>query len=358
MIQFKINGIKLKDVAVQSYTNERFIKKTVGQGYKTHFLSRKESYAPKEKSCYFAGTKATQLLQGMHDAFNEHLPLVLKPEVIWYAIIHEIAITVKANPSGYAQHFTTTPGEKKKIEIYSDSLIYGEQNSWSRSIPLFRPALSENVTPETMQIFLPSFSTMNHEAETAIMIAFMDVVSEYNHFGLGTSCGIPEIRLEGTEEDWRLLVMHTKQLAEMFKQDLKEYFSDLIPVLEKINEAASGEVDPKFWKSMYHYHSHSGGPYVDGWITSLFAYIPCSKGSGNGSGFEKKERFNWVKNSGHDRGFKTNQFPCHVSKVPFSWKYGDRIIPMALISGVLGVDYVDSKFLAPSLGFGVLEHIK
>lgn len=356
MIQFKIDGVECKDVKVQSHTNQKFLEETIGGEYKSHFLSRTEIWEPKEKKCAYDAPKVSQLIQGMHNAFNVHLPLALKPEVFWYAIIHEVAITVKANPSRYAQHFTITPGEKKTIEIQDDSLNYGEQNDWGRSILLFHQPLSKNITPEAMKVFLPAFSTMNDEKEASIMVAFMDVVSEYYQFSMRTDCGIPEIRLEGTQEDWGLLVTHTKQLAEMFKQELSDYFADLIPVLEKINEAASGKLDPEFWKSMYHYGGGSGGPYVDGWITSFFAYFPRGEYSKNGSGFQKKHRFDWVKEGQESfGGFTTAQFPCHMSKVAFNWNYYGRVIPMALISGVIGVDYVENKFLAPSLGFGIVE---
>jgi hypothetical protein len=54
-------------------------------------------------------------------------------------------------------------------------------------------------------------------------------------------------------------------------------------------------------------------------------------------------------------GFETNQFPAHVTRVPFTWDYFGTKIPMAFAAGVTGVDYVDETFLRPGLGYAVVE---
>jgi hypothetical protein len=52
-------------------------------------------------------------------------------------------------------------------------------------------------------------------------------------------------------------------------------------------------------------------------------------------------------------GYATNQFPSHVSTVPFVWEYADTRHDMTLAAGVTGVDYDDDAYLAPRLGFAV-----
>ena len=139
------------------------------------------------------------------------------------------------------------------------------------------------------------------------------------------------------------------QLSEVF-HGLQNYFADLIPVLQEIARTAQEEpVDYDFWRSIYKWNDDSGGPYVSGWITALTAYVPSSEG------FVMKEEFDWRRLAESSwGGYGTNKFPSHVSKVPFIWNYYENEIPMSFISGIIGVDY-DEGFLAPRLGFGVIE---
>lgn len=114
---------------------------------------------------------------------------------------HEIAIYVKENPQKYAKYFTYSLEKKQKIEVRDDFLVYGKENDWTKSMKFFKNILSEYITSELYQVLLPKFSSMTEEDEMAILVAFMDTISEYFEFTLTTGCGIPRIRLEGNLSD-------------------------------------------------------------------------------------------------------------------------------------------------------------
>ncbi|MPN02377.1 hypothetical protein SDC9_149593 [bioreactor metagenome] len=85
-------------------------------------------------------------------------------------------------------------------------------------------------------------------------------------------CGIPEITLQGTTEDWQKVLDKTKQLA---KYDLNWWISELEPLLAQFIAASNGEVDKIFWQNMFKYHSQKkyGAPnIIDGWIVKFFPY--------------------------------------------------------------------------------------
>jgi hypothetical protein len=48
-------------------------------------------------------------------------------------------------------------------------------------------------------------------------------------------------------------------------------------------------------------------------------------------------------------------FPSHVSTVPFVWDYVGTRYDMTFAAGVTGVDFDDDTFLAPRLGYAVVE---
>jgi hypothetical protein len=287
-------------------------------------------------------------VQAVHQAFAAHVALSLRPDTLWYFIVHEVAEYVRQNSTECAGLFTETPESKQTILVRDDSLSYDGPSDWQRSINLVRDPLAAKISDRTMTLFQPRFSTSTAEDETALLVALMDVASPYYSFEWQTMCGIPQIRLEGTPSDWRDLYDRTDLLAREFG-GLHGYFADLLPVLQTIAETSGGtKPDEEFWRSIYKFGGGSGGPYVNGWITAFFAYIQ------NKDGRAIKENFNWRQTLNGYGGYKTNKFPSHVTKVPFVWDYFGTRHNMAFAAGVTGVDY-DDNFLSPRLGFAVVE---
>jgi hypothetical protein len=295
-------------------------------------------------------------VQAIHQAFAAHVPLSLTPDFLWYLIVHEVAEYVRQNPRANAGVFTDTPESRQVIVVRDDSLRPGEPSGWRRSVDLVRDPLRAKISEYTMDLFLPRFSTTTDEAQTALLIALMDVVSPFYEFEWHSLCGIPQIRLEGNAADWRSLHFRAELLAREFS-GLGGYFTGLLPVLQAIAETASGMTpDEEFWRSIYKHDNSSGGPFVTGWITAFFAYIQTGDGPKFKGQFGPKDPFDWRSLTSSDwGGYITNQFPSHVSKVPFVWDYVGTRYDMAFTAGVIGVDFDDDKFLAPRLGFAVAE---
>lgn len=92
-------------------------------------------------------------------------------------------------------------------------------------------------------------------------------------------CGIPEVTLLGTSEDWQKILDKTRQLA---RYNLSWWVDEMVPVLEKIVETSKGKIDRDFWRSMFKIHdtgpigcspsSANGKRYFDGWIVKFFPY--------------------------------------------------------------------------------------
>ena len=223
-----------------------------------------------------------------------------------------------------------------------------------------------------MELFFPVFSTLTPVIEISQLITFMGAVTPYYTFNMGTSCGIPEIKLTGTHEDWKLLVEHTKKLADFFPK-LAEYYDVLIPILEKIEQSWVGEmVDKKFWRSIYHYNSESGSDYVSGWINTLYAYEFYAdwfnRRSRNKEPHLKKSFTDWMRqdtqtSSGGIRtegGVAVNYFPSQIVTVPFTWETSvngeNSQLSMAFVAGPMSIELLDDKYICPKLGFGVVEY--
>lgn len=337
-------------------SSEPFLAGVLGQPTRFHYLSRNklsiavDASASSGDGAAFEVASVSLGIQALHRCFATHTPFSLSPDFAWYMVVHEVAEYVKQHPDAHADLFTRTPGGKQVISVRDDSLRYDAPSDWERSINLMREPISEMLTDETIELFLPTFSTSSMESSTAILVAFMDTISPYYDFKIITLCGIPQIRLEGTPADWSDLVNRADRLAAQF-DGLHDYFRDLIPVLERIADTATGgpERAPEFWRSIYKRSDMSGGPYVTGWITAFFAHVITPDGP------KLKSHFDWLAATREPfSGYTTNQFPSHISRVPFVWEYLHTTYDMYFAAGAFGVDQSDG-FLSPQLGYAVVE---
>jgi hypothetical protein len=74
----------------------------------------------------------------------------------------------------------------------------------------------------------------------------------------------------------------------------------------------------------------SGGPYVSGWILTLFPYISDCE----------ENKFVWSNKSWQkSNGLTTNCFKYLMNQVPFLWQYYSTKFNMNFISGLVGVTY-------------------
>lgn len=286
----------------------------------------------------------SRLFVSAHNSFDMHVPLTLAPEIFWYAIVNQVAIYVKSRSAEFKHVFSKDfSDEKVLLEVRDNSLVYGQPSDWAATIAMFREKFAENMPEETLGIFLPQFSTTTAEKEAALLVNFMDTVSKYYKFMVSTLCGIPKFRFEGELADWELLLSHIKELSALIP--IPGYYDDLIPVIREICEGRAHIMSHKFLDSVYKVDAESGGPYANGWLTALNAYVVLDDGS-----LRLKEVFDWK----NGRGYTTNRFPSHVSKVDFTWNYLGTEFSMIFAGGILGIDNADG-FLTPQLGVGVFE---
>ncbi|ROR43307.1 DUF4419 domain-containing protein [Kitasatospora cineracea] len=314
--------------------NDAFLRAAVGEPHTVHHRSTDrllgDPQAPRS-----ADSAASLLIRALHLCFGAHLPLSLSPDLLWYAVVHEVAVHVRLNADTHAGLFTDTPGAKPALTVRDDELTGSAD--WRRSLHLVQQPLRERIGADTAELFRPDFSTTGPAESCAALVALMDVVSPYYDFRWVTLCGIPRIRLEGTARDWRLLADRVDGLAERFA-GLRPWLEALRPVLAEIAAtAAGGPVDRGFWRSIYKWESRSGSAAVTGWITRFFAHrydggapVPAVAGR-----------------------IEDGCFPAHLSVVPFEWQLPGGTHRMAFVGGVLGIER-DQEWVRPRLGFAVL----
>lgn len=304
--------------------------------------------------------------QTVHFCFQKHHALTLRPEVLMHQIVSEVAATVKRHPEEYRHLFTGSP-EKVRIDVRHDGLVLGNPESpWHEVLAMFGGKLAKTVPPGIMDHLLPPLSTHTVESWAASTAAFMAAASPFYDFHTHTMCGIPEIRLAGEPEDYRLMVNAAAQLAEVFKVHLGRYFTHLLPVLKTLAEQADGAPQAdRFWKSIYQFESESGKDIFNGWISAFVNYVQTAEVEGNkyqqartGELVQKPDdAYDWQNpGEGWDmKGLHLGSVPSQVCVAPFTWHYLDRPeMKMLFAGGPLAVEEVGGS-LMPVLSYAILH---
>jgi len=293
----------------------------------------------------FIPTETNGFIQAVHTAFDQHYPLVLSPDDIWLCIAQGVATHVNQNAEAFRGQFVNFDG-KKEIRVRRDDFIKGsETNDWASAIGQFSNGLEQFIGKKA-ELLLSNFSTSGAIEKTASQVCLMSTLQQYFKFTLETKCGIPNITLLGTAQDWRNIRARAEALAEF---NLQWWVPTLLKVLDQFVLAGYGKADEEFWQSFYKERSVSGGRVVSGWINVLFPYV---------EGYDKKVKQNtWASTLELDDYFGTGKgsFPLGLSEAPFVWEYLGSVYPMQLLGGFVGATQTEEGAIRPAIGWAVRE---
>ncbi|KAJ6250045.1 hypothetical protein M0813_16443 [Anaeramoeba flamelloides] len=291
-----------------------------------------------------------QFIWLLHLSFCDHTPLVLTPDYIWLTLLQGLSIHINNNPQKYRSQFTTS-STKESIVVENNSLVQGNLFSpWSEVFSKFSEELKERIGEETQQFLVKGFSTTTPTIENAYQIMLMDVVKSYFDYYTFSKCGIPEIRLEGTVEDWESLYDRVSKFEEYdlgwWVEKLRYVFGTIVKTVK-----ANGEGFGDFWDSFYKWNRVSGGDRVTGWVHIFFPYDKENQINS----FCKNFDFDFSKRISGFSGLKLSSFPSGMSKVPFIWEYQNNKLDMDFYSGFTGLlqEEKDNGALRTNIGWAV-----
>eukprot|EP01052_Picozoa_sp_SAG31_P017613 SAG31_NODE_1213_length_9359_cov_4.298164_8_plen_100_part_00 len=92
--------------------------------------------------------------------------------------------------------------------------------------------IAANTVPGVAEALSPPFSATTVVEDIAQKIVVMDICKNYFGFKCGTLCGFPEITLEGSLEDWRLLREASERLLQRCTPDFQDQWSVLCRAIE------------------------------------------------------------------------------------------------------------------------------
>lgn len=293
------------------------------------------------------GTKLNGLISAVHTAFGKHFPLVLSPDDIWLALAQGFALHVEANAEALRKQFVQHEGQPTILHM--NNYHRGDPNNpWPESFKFFSDEIEKHIGKKR-DLLVADFSTTGVIEKAASEVVLMGAMKQYFKYREMTLCGIPEITLLGSTEDWKSIRRRVETFAEF---DLGWWVEGLLPILDRFVLASQGKADPAFWDGIYKDGGGSGGPFVTGWINAFFPYIEDYKTKG----YTRINQYaTKAKLSEGYHGPNTASFPPGLAKVPFVWDYLGVEFNYEFLGGFVGAHQEETLAVRPAIGWAVRE---
>ena len=207
---------------------------------------------------------------GMYEAYASHRPFVLSPDMIWLLISQGFSHHINADPEKYRDRMVDFQ-DKMSLVVVSENPL--DKAQWDVLIPQFAEEIKENTKGTIAETMIADFSTTTQYEQIASEITLMETTKAYFEFVVVyIACGIPEVTLLGTTEDWQKVYDKAMQLRSF---DLAWWIDELKPILKQFIKASEGNADIKFWRNMFKWHTqkeYGTTNVIDGWIVKFFPY--------------------------------------------------------------------------------------
>jgi hypothetical protein len=193
----------------------------------------------------------------------------------------------------------------------------------------------------------------------ACEVALLDAFQPYFEYVVECICGIPEITLEGTTEDWERLRTKVDHLQ---PYDLDFWLPNVRHICDHFVRASAGDVDLDHWGDIYKQQEEYGFTAINGWIVQLVPYLKnwqTGKFTVHNPLLMKQWLARYFSAQNHvDDGsapeVASSDLPSGVSFAPFRCQWPEEEVAMEFLGGFVGVTQ-DEKTLAlrPKLGWAV-----
>ena len=260
-----MNGKKIISELLNSAEVPGDAERVVGSGFGS------EEYAYYGENPFF---------KGMIEAFADHRPVVLSPDVIWFLICQGFAHYVNDNPEELRNLFVDHEGKVDLVVQSNKDLLKGNAD-FEAIVDSFYLQISSNTKGEIADIMAQKFSTTGVNEHIVSEIVLMETVKSYfNYIVIYLSCGIPSITLTGTPDDWQSILDRTRKLS---AYGIDWWVKDLEPILMEFVNASKGKPNEEFWKSIVKKYRPGdvrglscgmdiGSTKFDGWFLKLLPY--------------------------------------------------------------------------------------
>ena len=329
-------GIQSGDLIAKQWARENNVKNPIAYSFKNDNL------------CYLG---QDIFFKFMVEAYADHRPIVLSPDIIWNVIAQGFSQHVNNNPEALRDRIVYHERGKIELSVMTKEELHSPNVKWDELLNTFDNMIAERTKDNLADVMRADFSTTDKTARIVSQMTLMSSVKAFFDYSvIYLSCGIPNITIEGTTDDWQKVLNKTQQLR---KYDLNWWVDDLVPILNEFINASKGNVNKVFWRNIVKKdrpEKFVGGgcswdrpTELDGWFLKFMPYDKKGKRT------PQKVTYNY------------KDMPSQVINVDFIYKNLDTgtTTPMEMLCGLVGIE-IDTitNAMRPKLGWMVCEKNK
>lgn len=208
------------------------------QNVKTQSAGDKELVCFKRNACF----------EGFLTAYDKHYSLILSPDIIWLLISQGIATQINENAEQLRDRLVDFEGQKTLTIEYEGEDLMKRDDYWEWIIPAFSDSIDKNMKAQFSDLMVCNFTTTGLVERISSQITMMESVKKYfKYVVMGSGCGIPDITVLGTPDDWKNIRSRLSRLDDL---DLGWWREELEPVIDEFVNASEGNINKKFWLDM------------------------------------------------------------------------------------------------------------
>lgn len=230
---------------LQKYNDKEIAKQIVNISGVPQELHRvKKTSFEGERLCYLGDDN---FFKCMVQAYADHRPLVLSPDMVWLIISQGFSRYVNAHTEEMRDLLVFHEGKMELVTISNNNILL-PNGDWKLLLNDFSACIAKNTKGELADLMTANFSTTGITERIASQVSLMDVVKKYFIYTrISASCGIPSITLKGSPEDWQKVL---DKVCSLKKYNLEKWASDLEDILKEFVKASKGNHNTSFWQSI------------------------------------------------------------------------------------------------------------
>lgn len=225
-----------------------------------------------EDKVYYKSSLTNNFVGTLLDAYNDHIPLELKPDHVWFSIMSNLSHYIDKNSEKFRSQFVDFDG-KKELSVETQHNVLStelDDKTWSSLVDQMHNLIKLNINNGLAEWSIPDFSTTTEKDKLIGKFILMATCKHYFSYGFRTCCGIPKITLLGTVDDWILLKDRLNKFDIFGDENLSDWKTKLCEVLDHFIQSYSNPPDIEFWGKIMSVKSTFGSgasTYYSGWST-------------------------------------------------------------------------------------------
>jgi hypothetical protein len=216
------------------------------------------------------------------EAYCKHYPLEISIDDFWVAIAQGISIHLNQNAEKYRTAMVSHEGKKTLLLAVDDLRISDSQRpangnksvpaiDWPTAVERMCQMIGKDMRADLKTLITSSFSTTTLVEQTVLNCTLMDSVKSYYDYLVSLSCGIPQVTLRGSPDDFQHAINRLQQLRTLLP-DFQWWLDKLIPHFEQLKLTAQGKANIDWWSKIC--HQTGGGSDITVLVGWLADFIP------------------------------------------------------------------------------------